>query len=394
MCGMRRSRWLSPLALVAALVALGSGGTQANAQPRNTTAAHETVGVSSTRWRVARLEGIPVHRGWTYFLSAVACPTRDSCFLAGGDWSPDGTSTSIVEHFDGHDWSRIHVGASSDTFNAVSCASPSYCMIVGSNAANLPLAVLYDAGRWTRDVVQHTNNELDAVSCPGAGTCIVAGSPTGISHHPVMSWEYDHGSWRWLPVNLRLQALYNVAGISCENAKQCELFGGYSFGGPGGGGFIERFEGTLWRSDELQTESRGGFDSVSCSRSGVCVATEALPWATDDSSGLSGFVAQERERGRWKFVGRGLPRADQLVVAPAGSQCFKVGWCVVTAASNTGLFVSTVEDGRLRPLAVVRGIRLPASNPWLEGLSCATPAFCVQGSESTDAPYVLVGDAL
>jgi hypothetical protein len=208
---------------------------------------------------------------------------------------------------------------------------------------------------------------------------------------PLMSWQLIGGRWRWIPVALRIKALEFPSAISCIAGASCELVGRYSFGGPGGGGFIERFNGSAWRPDETQAPSRGGFGNVSCIQTGLCVATEDRPGVGEPDGGLSGIVTQAREDGRWITLGRGLPGGDQLVVAEGGAHCFPSGWCVVVGGSNTGMFVAPVVHRHLAPLAVVRGVHLNGAYPYLDALACASPTFCVETSQNQGSPYVLTG---
>jgi hypothetical protein len=255
---------------------------------------------------------------------------------------------------------------------------------------------LYHDDRWTRLVLPGKAAIDDAVSCPKVGTCVVMASVG--TYDPVLkSNEYVSGRWRALHVRVgRLAGVASVASLSCVTATDCAAVGHYGFGGPAGSGVVLDLRGTTWQVAEVQSAAqyRGGFFNVSCARTGTCVATEDLSWPlSHDADGLAGFLAQGRVEGRWTSLGRGLPGPDQLIVAQAGVQCLAAGVCVVTAASDTAMFTGTVVDGRLSPLRVVRGIRLHGTYPWLSTLSCASPTFCVQASDSFGAPYVLVGSA-
>lgn len=356
-----------------------------------------TMHVSPTRWRVVELAGIRSERNADYDLSGVSCPTTTFCLIAGTETYPNQSRVEgIVEDYSGHSWRRLFVGRRADTFDTVACAAADFCAVGGSDAHDDPLIEMYDHGRWLRWLLPGVGEDVSAVACPTAGACVAVGwsySRAGV----FVSWAFAHGRWRKVPVHPGIEAYVGMASVSCVSSTDCTGVGHYGGGGPGGAGIVEHFNGSHWGAAEIQSAwvYRGGFGDVSCTRRGLCVATEDLSWqlrSGDIEGGLAGIVSQIRIGREWKTLGRGLPGPDQRLVAQGGVQCFLAGWCVVDGGSDTGMFVGIVNHGRLSPLSVVRGVHLNGAYPDVLALSCAKATMCVEVSDNLDAPYVLAGN--
>lgn len=392
-----RSRRAAISALAALLVLVLAGSVGHAAATARSHSAHTSSDRDQSRlvWTPAILPGISKSRSAQFFFDSAACPSRTSCFVVGSVYNK-GSSMSVIEHFNGNTWTLVKTWLTSWQFVSVSCASVEFCMVVGSNDNNGALVEVDNHGRWTQTILPRPGTDLRAVACPKPGTCVVTGQRTS-GFGVIESWEYSRHTWRAIPVHAGVQALMSVNSIACVNAANCQGVGYYGGGGPAGSGIIFHFDGHSWTRSEIQSMStyRGGFGNVSCTPTGLCVATEDLSWPLSrDSDGLSGFFAQELVNGRWMTLGRGLPGPDQLVVAEGGVQCFDQGWCFVVGGSDHPMFLGTVTRRHLSPLALVRGVKLGVpSSPWLTDLACASPSFCVEASTSNKSPYVLVGRA-
>jgi hypothetical protein len=397
--GVRKRRDLAaPIASLALLLLIPAMNPAASASTQRTlSAAPAAVTVSSTSWHLARLQGLRTGSSLYFTLDAVSCPSPTYCLVVGTESNNSNWQQSVVERFDGKRWRRLYVGRLGDTPNKVACAAAFECAIVGADAKGQPLVELERGGRWHRVVLAHSDLPLDAVACPRVGTCLVEGETASFNAR-LFSWELHGGRWQPIPFTVhppKFALVINFSDMSCVSPTDCELVGGYSAGGPASDGLVLRYDGRSWSTDEIQSlaDARGRFGNVSCQSHGLCVAAEDLSWPSEADGGLAGIVLQRRSVQGWRFIGRGLPRDDQLIVAEGGVQCFAAGWCLATAGSDTGMFVGAVVGGSLSPLQVVRGVSLRGDNPWLDGLSCAGASLCVEGSESNGTPFVLVGDA-
>lgn len=128
-------------------------------------------------------------------LRGVSCPTRRSCTAVGFFTVPSGTGTDVlVEHRSaGGRWrpetAPAPSGANAAALSAVSCPTQNTCTAVGNE--NVPggdvlaVAERRSGGRWrlqtTPNPAGSTYTLLNGVSCPGRRTCVAVGTAAGPS---------------------------------------------------------------------------------------------------------------------------------------------------------------------------------------------------------------------
>ncbi|HEY2575666.1 MAG TPA: hypothetical protein VGI74_05100, partial [Streptosporangiaceae bacterium] len=119
---------------------------------------------------------------WNSSLSGVSCASARSCLAVGS-----GFSTPIAERWNGSSWAvqpvKSPAGAGQTELSAVSCTAAARCTAVGSFARTVvshPLAERWDGHAWA---IQPTPNPsgshrsvLSAVSCASATTCMAVGT--------------------------------------------------------------------------------------------------------------------------------------------------------------------------------------------------------------------------
>jgi hypothetical protein len=175
---------LSGVSCVAAdaCMAVGFSGSE--------TAVHGTLAESwdGTRWSV-----LPTPSPGTSgnFLNGVSCVSADTCTAAGDAFHSNGPTTSLIESWDGTQWSVVpspSPGIGQTLDNGVSCVSKTACSVVGYYSTRVGTKILvesWDGSRWSvvptpnPGVIDHI---LNGVSCPSPDTCMAAGY--FFSHHP------------------------------------------------------------------------------------------------------------------------------------------------------------------------------------------------------------------
>jgi hypothetical protein len=126
-------------------------------------------------------------------LTSVACPGTSSCFATGTYYLPGPVEAPLVEQLRGGHWlpARLPVpvrpASYAATPQAISCASPSSCTVVGTLYSEVSLHGLietFTSGRWAASLAplpanartdQLTETELWTVSCPTIAMCAAGG---------------------------------------------------------------------------------------------------------------------------------------------------------------------------------------------------------------------------
>jgi hypothetical protein len=132
-------------------------------------------------------------------LTAVSCATTTSC-VAVGSYHVTGTTRPLAERWDGTRWSLTGLNsttASSSQLASIACTTATNCTAVGSavlNGTTTPLVERWNGTRWSYESSPTPNGALSGslagVTCPTAGGCFAEGSAVNnnaktnlIDHH-------------------------------------------------------------------------------------------------------------------------------------------------------------------------------------------------------------------
>jgi hypothetical protein len=118
------------------------------------------------------------------FLNGVSCTSPDTCTAAGEAFHANSQTTSLIESWNGSQWSVVpspSPGVVQTLVNGVSCAAQNACSAVGSYSTRTGTKTLvesWDGSSWS--VVPTPNpgvetRSLNGVSCASATTCTAAG---------------------------------------------------------------------------------------------------------------------------------------------------------------------------------------------------------------------------
>jgi len=158
---------------------------------------------NGTRWR---RQPIPIPPGATASsLVSVSCPSRSACTAVGMDNTKSGSTTTLVQAWNGKRWNRQpspnQPGTTDSFLLAVSCPSRTACMAVGAHATAshsiAPLAVSWNGTRWVRRSTPNlsgtSGGELNQLACPSRKACIAVGlyfdKSTGIGATLAEAWN-------------------------------------------------------------------------------------------------------------------------------------------------------------------------------------------------------------
>lgn len=228
-------------------------------------------------------------------LSGVSCTAAAQC-TAVGVWNASGTSQPLAERWNGHAWAiqpTPHpAGASLSGLAAVSCATATSCLAVGTIPAGgstlgTPLAESWDGSTWTIQSIPNppasTGTLLTGLSCASPTSCVATGYyDTSTVTFQALAEHWDGSTWtiQTIPVspdteNSQLNAVW------CVSAASCTAVGSYTRGVPadvtGRGALAEYWNGTAWR--QVQTTHPSGHNlmhGVSCLFPRTCTAVGAI----------------------------------------------------------------------------------------------------------------------
>lgn len=247
---------------------------------------------SSTKWSL--LPG-----GNNIDLVALSCPAATRCVAVG--FGGQGTlRKTLVESWSGKRWSVVGTpnrGPSHDydDLNSVSCASPRFCVAVGTYGLQIrtrlssskTLLEMWNGTRWS--VVASRNagppsdfDSLNSVACYSPTFCIAVGSYAnyGGAIERTLVEHWNGRAWSIMRSPNRggvYGAEDELNGVACSSPHQCVAVGDYQTG-PGDQfheTLVESWSGARWT---LDTSAVGGSPSdaslvsVSCATAASCVA--------------------------------------------------------------------------------------------------------------------------
>ncbi len=250
-------------------------------------------------------------------LSAVSCPSANSCTAVGDYYDTNGTQYGLIETFSGGSWTAIagpgpnnlginFGGDEVSSLTTISCPAAGSCSAVGdyfdTNHYDYGLIEILSAGTWTAtqapepanagtDANETQDAYLDSVSCPVVGNCIALGTYDDANHYgDGLIESLSGGAWIATqapePANSGTDADTYQAGylesVSCPSAESCIGVGTYSDTSGGLHGLIETLSGGTWTATEAREPANAGTDadghqfatltSVSCAAVESCTA--------------------------------------------------------------------------------------------------------------------------
>ncbi len=374
-------------------------------------------------------------------LTSVSCPSATFCMAVGSsDFGFDHLGFNLVapiatftERWDGSAWTVLptpSAGASPGLYS-VSCASPTFCVAVGSTRSGgriseggegaggrnpHALLELWNGAAWA---VQQSplssvrNSHLSGVSCVTSRFCIAVGS-TGLQIAAALRWNGQSWQRLTLPsVNLGP----TLTAVSCVATNACTAVGSYDVNKVGVADLrplAERWTGARWtvakpppEHDSFHGKPFSNFTwltAVSCPSRGFCLAT-GLALRTQNFYPQGGFA--DRWNGhRWTVATAGIARNSPLngVSCVAVDDCYAAGQYdphTITSPATQQPLVEHWASGRWSRAALPAVATLTnrvwfAGNlldPKLYGTACVLQTGCVavgaQPQRANSAPLAL-----
>jgi hypothetical protein len=138
-------------------------------------------------------------------LAAVSCTAIGTC-MAVGQLGVEAREAPFAERLDSSGWhieqvpvpsAIVTAGSSLASFEAVSCAGPSFCAAVGNYVTSgpypQPLAGVWNGGGWRVEAIPHRHPELNlqGVACLAPSSC----QAVGYTLHGTLAIGWDGAAW-------------------------------------------------------------------------------------------------------------------------------------------------------------------------------------------------------
>jgi hypothetical protein len=280
-------------------------------------------------------------------LNGVSCPSPGTCASAGTSVGSTGFGVPMAEAWNGTAW-RIHAipsptGARSSQLEGVSCASATACTAVGtyqnSPLTNATLAETWNGTAWSLQATPNPAGSIDsnlqAVSCASPSACIAVGTyldhPAGATFALAESWNGTAWNLQHIPTPAGAKYVA-LEAVSCTAVDACTAIGFYRNHAQVQQGLAETWNGTSWT---IQTIAEPGQLSllfgVDCNSASACTAVGWYNTGTGDAEPL----AEAWNGTSWQV---------QKVVLPAGSQggsLSSVSCTTATACTATGSYFAS-----------------------------------------------------
>jgi len=273
--------------------------------------------------------------------TGVSCLSRNFCVSSGFyiALAEGGTVFGLAEFWNGRLWSTRMVSGfstgNSDVLDAiaVSCGTPSTCMLVGEHFSDpsRPVQFAEIAGGLGTPLIWNNPvgakwSVLDDVKCVGATFCMAVGTYSATARGGrVLAQLWNGSKWRRLAVPSPVKSLNSDLGeLSCLSARDCLALGVRETPAKNFVSFAERWNGSSWRLiavPAVRGERDTELNDVSCTSPSACVAVgftaspSVHPLVMRFSKGT--WTSERTPRvGPASFVG---------ISCPSSTRCFAVG---------------------------------------------------------------------
>jgi hypothetical protein len=245
-------------------------------------------------WRTVKLRASS-RSDTNAYLGAVFCLQSRNCFIVGTAESPQILQTLISYKYEDGSWISVPFGGlgkdSVDNLSRIYCSSMNHCLAVGTSSfgtfgSSKALAAVFAGHSWKLDDPLTAQQQAAGVSdladasCLSDGHCVTVGSievgpysGTNTEFGPLVE-SFRSGEWH----DLVSPHDSNFAGVSFDtlDCRQtwCSIIGVQDTTP-----FVETFAHSAWHlaASVPSIPAKSGFDSVSCSQEGLCVAVGYTP---------------------------------------------------------------------------------------------------------------------
>ena len=306
-------------------------------------------------------------------LNAVSCTSSNFC-MAVGTYSGGGYEAidqTLAETWNGTEWSILSTPDAGTNSNnilyGVSCTSPSFCVAVGYDPANVESAMIemWDGSSWTLEPSSGPNGGvLNGVTCLGStgSDCVAVGDiPTssGSSETLIMSW--DGTSWSVGSSPNPDTGFNTLNGVSCTGPSDC-LAAGFAnnINTSPYDTLIETWNGSSWSVTQSNSGTADAqLDGISCSSSDAstgCLAVGHILGGADTTTPY----AELWDGSVWSAVS--IPNLRNGGVL-ASSECSSPTSCIAVGYTGVGTLAETLSGSSLSRMPTPNQPAIAGSKP-------------------------------
>ncbi|MBV8430865.1 MAG: hypothetical protein JO244_06875 [Solirubrobacterales bacterium] len=219
-------------------------------------------------------------------LVGTSCATRTSCTAVGSYEDSSGNQDALAEAWDGHRWSIEPIagpgGAVAARLTGVSCPAPTACTAVGTivdlQGGVLSLVEDWNGSQWSTQPSPDpspSDTELTAVSCPSPRACEAVGFFAPGAGLRTLAEHWDGTSWTTQPTPNRQGRTNQLFGVACVSTTACTAVGNFADHRGSFASLVEHGRRGRWLvqlSARPAGSSNSGLDAVSCAGPGRCTA--------------------------------------------------------------------------------------------------------------------------
>jgi hypothetical protein len=319
-------------------------------------------------------------------LSGIACATPTLCFAVGSAGNGPVTPRTLVEQWDGMTWTIVASPSpsGSDVFpflTAVACPSATACYAAGnyqSGSTTKTIVERWDGTNWSMvtspNVAGASNNWIESLACATATDCFAVGTSraasNGATHDLIL--RGGSGSWSIVARATNEPTRNEVRDVACASASTCFLVGSNGSSKPV---TIEQWNGTSWSNLTVPQPSlpNSTLSDVACASAAVCFA---VGQSVTDAAGFTKTLVERKTAKGWVVVGNPNPAGSKFstllgVACPAVNVCFASGYAYTSKGQRT-----LIERWNGAGWAIVPSPNNPDWGGQLTDVSCASTTFC------------------
>jgi hypothetical protein len=342
-------------------------------------------------WKIA----FSPHSGAAEYLSDVTCTSGSDCWAV-GRYYPDTTAQTLIEHWNGTEWSFALSGNTNymqgNQLSDVACNSGSDCWAVGyysNDQPNLPgfyqtLIEHWNGTAWpivgSPNTSAAENNQLFGVTCVSGSDCWAVGNAGPFNAYQTLVEHWNGTVWAIVPSpNANPNQRNYFSDVTCTSASDCWTIGAHYIDDNIRQTLIAHWNGTTWTivtSPNTSATEDNRLVDVTCPSASDC-------WAVGlyrNSSGLERTLTEYWDGASWTIVASpntsGMQDNNGLFSATCASKsdCWAVG-----SYYNDNVQSTLIEYWNGTAWKIVTSPN--ASNTTdteasLSGVACASPSDC------------------
>jgi hypothetical protein len=310
--------------------------------------------------------------------NAVSCSSPNFC-VAWGSGNAGNPGITLAEQWNGSSWQMQTVPDNSATVNSVSCTSRNFCEAVGVGSA-----YIWDGSAWTAQTIPDSagSGNLQGVSCTSRNSCEAVGEYYTSGNVVPVAAQWNGSAWTsQAAANPAKNTFAHVNAVSCATAGSCEA-GGYwevQMTSNDQKALAEGWNGNAWQVQQAVAPPGATYNTlsgISCASASFCEAVGTH----FDSAGNQDMLAETWNGQSWKIQ----PIANPA--NPYGSpddnslynvSCVSAQFCEATGAGSVGA-LTEMWNGT----SWTAQTRLGAADVELGQVTCASTSFCMAAAPS------------